>query len=181
MYGFITGAALLTLAAPAHADEEDLYKPQFGDVTAEYSFEAVDELEMQDFTAYRAVPPLALDATGRAPLSGAFEALVTGSTSHGLVVDLPVVVASDRASFDATHAQGLLLRAEVELDGQVLAVVDQRWTSATVAAATPTLGFFRLYAPTQSRQGELAVRVSEYTAEGQLVPRIERRATFLRP
>lgn len=118
-----------------------------------------DDDSMHDFVAEakkKAPPPvyfhLMLD--GKAPLTDQFDIQVTAYNDRYVVAELPVLVATSRAEFNAAHPGGLVLVGEVSCEGlhQVLTEVV---TAERVFESGPTLVFLKTALPLTSKTGNL--------------------------
>ncbi|MEQ1508370.1 MAG: hypothetical protein ABMB14_39430, partial [Myxococcota bacterium] len=173
----------VALAAPEDADpdDDDLDLPSTaGQKTDEgWGFEkqtskleqTVDDDEgMHDFVAdakKKAPPPVwwHLDPRGKGALHDDFDIQIDAYNDEFLLVELPVVVATDRASFTAAHPGGIVLIAEIT-SGALRRVVSEIVAPEAVFDAAPTLVFLKTALPTPAKTGEVRflVKVGELPA-----------------
>ncbi|HHO51278.1 MAG TPA: hypothetical protein ENK18_10490 [Deltaproteobacteria bacterium] len=122
-----------------------------------------DDIQMVDFVAEsKRQPPapahLHLYPQGKQPLADDWALYVASYNEHYVVGELPVLVATDRASFTAAHPGGLLLVGEWRSGNHTL-VIEQRITAEAVLPSSPTFVFLRAAMPNTAPVGDLRVFV----------------------
>lgn len=160
--------------------------------------DADDDLVMTDYVAEakrRAPPPtwFHLQPAGQKALADNFEIQVVSFSDQFVVVQLPVLVAANRASFVVEHPHGLSLVAEIEAGAHKL-VQRQEFTAAGVLPDAPTIAFFEVALPSTAKTGTVryALKSAEWPPpedpkrKGPAAPpayqdRFVRTATFTRP
>lgn len=123
---------------------------------------------MTDFVAearQKAPPPtwFHVQPAGRKPLADNFDIQVVAFSEQYAVIQLPVLIATNRASFVVEHPNGLSVVAEIECGAHKL-VQRQEFTAAGVLADSPTLAFFEVALPVTARSASIRYLVK--TAEG---------------
>jgi hypothetical protein len=118
-----------------------------------------DDVEMHDFVAdeKKKAPPadwFHLDFSGKAALADNFDIQIAAYNDQYVVVELPVLVATGRAAFVATHPGGLSLVAEVT-SGPIRQVLQSTVTPEMVAETTPTVIFLKTALPNSAKTGEV--------------------------
>jgi hypothetical protein len=112
---------------------------------------------MVDFVAQekrKAPPPtwFHLDPAGEKPLADNFDVQVVSFSEKYVVLQLPVVIAANRASFVVEHPNGLVVAAEIE-SGPHKVVQRQQFTSDGVLPDSPTIAFFEVALPFTAKSG----------------------------
>jgi hypothetical protein len=165
--------ALWALAAaaqdiPIEEDEIDIPATQkpakeddwgFGQKEEKLTISVDDDESMHDFVAdakKKAPPPVHfhLDLAGKTPLADNYDILLSAYNEHYVVAELPVLVARDRASFQAAHPGGLVLVCEIWAEG-VHQVLTEVITADRVFESAPTLVFLKSALPVAARSGQL--------------------------
>ncbi len=139
----------ITNKIPAPAPGDDWTKTKSGTIV-----DVEDEPVMRDFAAeQRKKPPPPViwhgDVAGKQPLTDTFELQVVAFAGDLVLTELPVLVATDRASFVAQHPGGLLVMAEVTSGGTKRTVVEQI-TPDSVYESAPTLVFLQAAVPNKA-------------------------------
>lgn len=188
------------LDVPVHHRDSTAREDGFGlDSAPDLGDDAEDDPSMTDFVAEakrKAPPPtwFHLQPAGKVPLADNFEVHVVSFSEQYVVVQLPVVVATNRAAFVVEHPHGLTVVAEIE-SGPHKLVQRQEFTSAGVLADSPTIAFFEVALPFTAKSGTVryTVKSAEWPAaaedpkrKGSAAPppyqaRFSRTATFTRP
>lgn len=122
-----------------------------------------DDLQMVDFVAEsKRQPPepshLHLYPKGKQPLTDDWALYVASYNEHYVVGELPVLVATDRASFVAEHPGGLLVVGEWR-SGEHTLTLEHRITAQAVLPSSPTFIFLRAALPNTAPVGDLRVFV----------------------
>ena len=127
-----------------------------------------DDTEMVDFVAeaHRKAPPptwFHINPAGRQPLADNFDVQIVSFSDQYVVVQLPVLISTDRASFAVAHPNGLLLAADIECGPHKL-TQRQDVSAAGVLLDSPTLAFFEAAFPVSTKSG--TIRFVIRSAEG---------------
>lgn len=168
LLGVLWSLAALAQDIPLDEDEIDIpSKPQpkeddewgFAQKKEKLTLSMDEDESMHDFLAdakKKAPPPVHfhLDLNGKKPLADNFDIQVAAFNEHYLAIELPVLVATDKASFAAQHPGGLVLVAEVWAEN-VHQVLTEVITAERVLDASPTLVFFKTALPVAARQANL--------------------------
>jgi len=107
-------------------------------------------------------PPLALDVTGREPLTGNFSLSVVAVAANAVVVELPVYLASDRASTEA----GFLLVADIYAGDAKVTEVRQEVQAPSLAEGAPTYAFLKALVPVKTPTGTVKMVVKTTALDG---------------
>jgi hypothetical protein len=118
-----------------------------------------DDPTMTDYAAAeRKKPPPPVwwhvDLVGKQPLTDAFDIQVTAFDPQLVLVELPVLVARDRASFLAEHPGGMIVQGEVTSAG-VKRVILEHVVAEGVYESAPTLVFLKAAVPNPAAAGDV--------------------------
>jgi len=170
-------ALLLVLAVPtlagATGEEED--EPEYGSLptTGLPDVRHLDLDEEDDSFEFEgpvdpptevtpSAAPLTLDVTGKEPLAGTFSLSVVAVASGAVVVELPVYLASDRASTEA----GFLLVADVYNGDAKVTEVRQEIQAASLIEGAPTYAFLKALVPVTTPTGTVRMVVKTTALDG---------------
>ncbi|MBX2803582.1 MAG: hypothetical protein KTR31_38240 [Myxococcales bacterium] len=134
------------------------------DTKSDISIEIEDEDDrMVDFAAAeRRKPPAPthfhVSYEGQKPLADAWDPWVVATNERYVVVQLPVLVATDRASFVAAHPHGLTVIGEWTSGSHAL-TVQHHVTAASVLPSDPTFVFLQTALPNRKRADQYRVVV----------------------
>jgi hypothetical protein len=106
--------------------------------------------------------PLALDTTGKEPLTGNFSLSVVAVATNAVVVELPVYLASDR---EATEA-GFLLVADVFAGDAKVTEVRQEVQAVSLTEGAPTYAFLKALVPVGTPTGTVKMVVKTTALDG---------------
>ena len=142
-----------TTGRPADDDDDGFTKPAPKLVLED------EDATMHDFVAdekKKAPPPtwFHLDLAKKAPLADNFDIQIDAFNDQYVVVELPVLVATDRAAFVAAHPGGLAVVAEVT-SGPIRQVLKTTVTADMVFDTTPTVVFLKTALPNSAKTGEV--------------------------
>jgi hypothetical protein len=164
------------LLAPAHAadEDDDLFStaPKEKKQESTGSFSDDEEIEIP---VYVPPPPkeepkvrsaaaggaLPFDLAGKAALGDHFPATVAFVAPGAVVVDLPVVVATDAAAFDGV---AYWLVVEASADGKKVAETRTQVTRDALAGGAPSVVWFRTFVPVAGESGLVELRVGKATS-----------------
>lgn len=104
---------------------------------------------------------LGLDTKGKSPLGDHYPATVVGRDLDAVVVELPVLVASKPADFEADY----WLITEVMVEDRKVAESRHLVTRASVADMGPTVVWSKSHVPVLERAGQVQLKVSQKVGE----------------
>lgn len=143
-----------TTQQPTGSTDDGWTKP-----AAKLTLTVDDDESMHDFVAdekKKAPPPIwfHLDVNGKAPLADNFDIQIDAFNDQYVIVELPLLVATGRASFVASHPGGLAIVAEVT-SGPIRQLLTSTVTADMVFEATPTLVFLKTALPNSAKTGDV--------------------------
>ena len=168
-------SAVLLLGSPAHAqDDEDLFNappPKKKETEASPTFTDDTDIDIAvapppppKVTAAAAPAPgakLPLDLAGKAPLGDHFAPTIAHVTAGAVLVDLPVVLSTDAASFSGA---AWWLVVEALADGARVAETRTLVQRDSLATGAPSVAWTRLFVPVKQKSGMVELRVGKATA-----------------
>jgi hypothetical protein len=168
----LLAGSLLVPGARAADDDDDLFSttPKEKKPEPTGSFSDDEEIEIPAYVpppkeepkARAASAPaggeLPIDLSGKAPLGDHFPATVAFVAPGAVVVDLPVVVATDAAGFDGV---AYWLVVEASADGKKVAETRAQVTRDALAAGAPSVVWFRTFVPVAGESGLVELRVGK--------------------
>ncbi len=107
--------------------------------------------------------PLRLDVAGKQALDDNYRASIVAVQGDAVVVELPVLLARSRAGFEG---DAYWLRADVRVEGEVVASVAQWVGQASLAEFGPSFAFFEIMVPVNEDFGSLQLQVSRSGSAG---------------
>lgn len=122
-----------------------------------------DDAVMTDFVAAALRQPpepvhFHYELAGVRPRTDAFPIQFVAHSDTIVVVEIPVLVATSRASFHAAHPRGIRIEAEWAVGAHRVAL-QQTWTPDMALTAAPTLAFLKAALPMRGAEGQVQVRV----------------------
>jgi hypothetical protein len=174
----LTAVLASLLAFPAHAadDDDDLFtapppaETKKKDEVDAKSFEDKSEIEIAPTASIEAKADIAeqvfVEGTSKLPfalkgksaLADNYEPQVVFTDKSAVVLELPVVYATDRSRFDG---MAFWLVAEAWTNGKKVAEQRVQVTRDSVAAGAPSIHFFRMFTPVDTKEGDLELRVGK--------------------
>lgn len=117
-----------------------------------------DERNLANIGAVGQTTKMPIEVSGLSALADNYEAKIAYVDTNSVVIDLPVLYAQNRDSFDGI---AFWLVAEVYADGKKVGESRVFINSDAIAVKGPSIQFFRLFAPVAATSGALEVRVGK--------------------
>jgi hypothetical protein len=169
-------ASLLALSAHASDDDDDLFTApppaetkKKDDVDAK-SFEDKTDIEIAPTATIEAKTAIAEQAfvegtsklpfamKGKVALGDNYEPQIVFTDKSAVVIELPVIYATDRTLFDG---MAFWVVAEAWTNGKKVAEQRVQVTRDSVASGAPSIHFFRMFTPVDTKEGDLELRVGK--------------------
>jgi hypothetical protein len=153
----------ISIAPPAPAPEAPVKVQPRAERTERAAAAAPAVAAPPEATTAAPASGLPADAAAGTVLGDNWNPKIAFTTADAVVIDIPVLYAKSRAEFDATAAW---LVAEAYTDGKKVAESRVQITKDSVADKSPSVQFFRLFAPVPAKGGVVEIKISKSGSAG---------------